>query len=156
MEVAQALSEHEKHARRLSSDISTAPLPVVSPKREEPPIEESTPPRLDVKAMASNWSQSTATGPPSPTMEKRKSSYEKYSAFALPPLVEERTPAVSPAGTLSRNGAPALLKVPEGVVQEVVESPMEIEPPAPPPVQPAPPPEDRFQHFGELCVGWLD
>jgi hypothetical protein len=36
--------------------------------------------------------------------EKRKSSYEKYSAIILPPLQEEMTPAPSPAGTLSSTG----------------------------------------------------
>ncbi|KAG9316307.1 hypothetical protein JVU11DRAFT_2338 [Chiua virens] len=35
--------------------------------------------------------------------EKRKSSYERYSAIAMPPLAEERTPAVTPAHTMSRN-----------------------------------------------------
>ena len=34
-------------------------------------------------------------------MEKRKSSHEKYSTIILPPLKEEATPTVSPAGTLS-------------------------------------------------------
>jgi len=34
--------------------------------------------------------------------EKRKSSYEKYSAMVLPPLKEEATPTPSPAGTLTR------------------------------------------------------
>ena len=34
--------------------------------------------------------------------EKRRSSYEKYSAIILPSLKEEATPAPSPAGTLAR------------------------------------------------------
>ena len=38
--------------------------------------------------------------------EKRKSSYEKYSAIMLPPLKEEVTPVTSPAGTLARNAIP--------------------------------------------------
>lgn len=41
-----------------------------------------------------------------PPLEKRKSSYEKYSAFILPPLAEERTPVASPAGTLKSEAAP--------------------------------------------------
>ncbi|KAF8967877.1 hypothetical protein BDZ97DRAFT_475685 [Flammula alnicola] len=42
----------------------------------------------------------------SPTQaEKRKSSYEKYLAIALPPLKEEATPTPSPAGTLNRANA---------------------------------------------------
>ena len=36
-------------------------------------------------------------------VEQRKSSYEKYSAVILPPLLEEKTPASSPASTLPRN-----------------------------------------------------
>ena len=38
--------------------------------------------------------------------EKRKSSYEKYSAIMLPPLKEEVTPVTSPAGTLARSAIP--------------------------------------------------
>lgn len=34
--------------------------------------------------------------------EKRKSSYEKYSAIILPPLKEEATPTQTPVGTLTR------------------------------------------------------
>ncbi|KAI1796359.1 hypothetical protein LXA43DRAFT_1157380 [Ganoderma leucocontextum] len=41
-----------------------------------------------------------------PPLEKRKSSYEKYSAFIMPPLAEERTPVASPAGTLKSEVAP--------------------------------------------------
>ncbi|KAK0485856.1 hypothetical protein IW261DRAFT_1329900 [Armillaria novae-zelandiae] len=40
--------------------------------------------------------------PISPT-EKRRSSYERYSAIAMPPLKEEATPTSSPPGTLSRS-----------------------------------------------------
>jgi hypothetical protein len=36
-------------------------------------------------------------------VEKRKSSYEKYSSIILPPLQEEATPTASPAGTLASN-----------------------------------------------------
>ncbi|KAK0212784.1 hypothetical protein DFS33DRAFT_1377248 [Desarmillaria ectypa] len=43
--------------------------------------------------------------------EKRRSSYERYSVIAMPPLKEEVTPTSSPAGTLSR-----------GVVEQVVGS----------------------------------
>lgn len=34
--------------------------------------------------------------------EKRKSSYERYAAVAMPPLTEERTPVASPANTMPR------------------------------------------------------
>ncbi|KAG6378251.1 hypothetical protein JVT61DRAFT_13957 [Boletus reticuloceps] len=43
-----------------------------------------------------------STGFSSPAAEKRKSSYERYSAITMPPLAEERTPAVTPANTMSR------------------------------------------------------
>ncbi|KAI0062921.1 hypothetical protein BV25DRAFT_1939502 [Artomyces pyxidatus] len=38
----------------------------------------------------------------SPPLEKRKSSHDKYSAFVLPALKEEKTPASTPAATLAR------------------------------------------------------
>ena len=38
--------------------------------------------------------------------EKRKSTYEKYSAITLPPLPEEATPTTSPAGTLRVTAEP--------------------------------------------------
>jgi len=41
--------------------------------------------------------------PPNAQAEKRKSSYEKYSAIILPSLPEEKTPAPSPSGTLSQS-----------------------------------------------------
>jgi hypothetical protein len=41
--------------------------------------------------------------PPNVQAEKRKSSYEKYSAVILPSLPEEKTPASSPMVTLSRS-----------------------------------------------------
>lgn len=40
---------------------------------------------------------------PNTQAEKRKSSYEKYSAIILPSLPEEKTPAPSPAATLSQS-----------------------------------------------------
>jgi hypothetical protein len=43
--------------------------------------------------------------PPNAQAEKRKSSYEKYSAIILPSLPEEKTPAPSPSGTLSQSTA---------------------------------------------------
>jgi hypothetical protein len=41
--------------------------------------------------------------------EKRRSSYEKYSAIMLPPLKEERTPIPTPIGSLLRNATPPSL-----------------------------------------------
>lgn len=90
MDVAQALSEHEEKFGRGAGD--DAP---VEPSIEEQPAETS-------EAVPTNWD----TGPGNATLasaDKRKSSYEKYSAFVMPPLVEERTPATSPANTLARH-----------------------------------------------------
>ena len=44
----------------------------------------------------------TITAPP---IEKRKSSYDRYSAFIMPPLEEERTPVPSPVNTLKKEAA---------------------------------------------------
>ncbi|TBU41681.1 hypothetical protein BD309DRAFT_964723 [Dichomitus squalens] len=89
--------------------------------------EDYTPP--SVRNMVANWGPRNTTTPPNngtyganngahgtngsatqtivaPPLEKRKSSYEKYSAFILPPLAEERTPVASPAGTLKSEAAP--------------------------------------------------
>lgn len=50
-----------------------------------------------------------STGHGGPVGEKRKSSYERYSAIAMPSLAEERTPAASPANTTSRSGGQNVL-----------------------------------------------
>jgi hypothetical protein len=62
--------------------------------------------------------------------EKRKSSYEKYSAMVLPPLKEEATPTPSPAGTLTRiNARLDILPNDQGEKQsKSVEIPMTKEP----------------------------
>ncbi|KAL4253516.1 hypothetical protein ABKN59_002115 [Abortiporus biennis] len=111
MDVARALSEHEKQTQKSpgeGDDLASSPV-------EEKPnqasqgvhndnngVEADIPPP-DVKSMVKNWGprQSNGVQPSSPQMEKRKSSYEKYSAFIMPPLEEERTPIQSPAGTLN-------------------------------------------------------
>lgn len=79
MEVAQAFKEipQEKEEGMLHTTLTSIPEPnhrVLQPKFRGP------------------LSQSQA--------EKRKSTYEKYSAITLPPLQEEATPTSSPAGTL--------------------------------------------------------
>lgn len=158
MDVAQVLQE------QFSSD--SAPT---TPKVEEPPVEEvpEAIPRLDVKSLVSSWG--TGNSLPSPvSAEKRKSSYEKYSAFVLPPLVEEKTPVSSPANTLSRHTVPPVIPsepepVPEAVVKEdkapenesvvvdpsapelVVEA--EVEVPAS-----STGPADPYVHFGEFAL----
>lgn len=58
----------------------------------------------------------------SPQTEKRKSSFEKYSSFMMPPLKEEKTPVSSPAGTLAKSSGNALLDS-----KLVSESPQRVE-----------------------------
>lgn len=84
MEVAQALSEAaqqqgtEKEEKYMMAASTPVPVPILA--RQVP-----------------------STAPVGPATEKRKSSYERYSAIAMPPLAEERTPAVTPAHTFSRS-----------------------------------------------------
>lgn len=85
MEVAQALSEAAQHQGKEREEkeekmaVST-PVPVPIPARQVP-----------------------STALVGQATEKRKSSYERYSAIAMPPLAEERTPAATPAHTFSRS-----------------------------------------------------
>ena len=78
MEVAQALNEitTEKEEETLNTTLITIPEP--------------TSPTVSLPKLRGPSSQG----------EKRKSTYEKYSAIILPPLPEEATPTTSPAGTL--------------------------------------------------------
>lgn len=157
MDVAQTFTE--ALSRQPSSSSSTAdslsqpngPSPpasigtphprVASPDEEE---EEYTPP--SIRNVISNWgrtspsprtngvvgtngtstSTTTITAPP---LEKRKSSYERYSAFILPPLAEERTPVPSPVSTLKREGAPDPNLLEEEDVDEIDEGTLQEEEP---------------------------
>jgi len=47
---------------------------------------------------------------PVPTRERRKSSYERYTAMTLPPLKEEQTPLPTPVHTLSKSANNAISK----------------------------------------------
>lgn len=111
MDVAWALSEHEKHVKRLSGDMSDVTLPTDDPRSHSPPTESTKEPKVeeephiappDMKSVVANRGSRNDSLQTAPHMEKRKSSYEKYSAFVLPPLAEEKTPIQSPEGTLSR------------------------------------------------------
>ncbi|KAF9565525.1 hypothetical protein CPC08DRAFT_815295 [Agrocybe pediades] len=82
MEVAQALLENP--INEVSSPISN----------EEEEVDDVPPPVEFLAKPRHTLSQLQA--------EKRRSSYERYSAIILPPLKEEATPTPSPAGTLSR------------------------------------------------------
>ena len=122
MDVAQALAAQST----FSSEHKMSPQEPPSPKPQAPIQEEEadeaySPP--DVKAMAANWGHGGArpstNGPArSPSSELRKSSYERYSAIAMPTLEEERTPVPSPAGTLARSAA---LVVPDIISEAEVE-----------------------------------
>ncbi|KAH0827451.1 hypothetical protein J3R83DRAFT_4139 [Lanmaoa asiatica] len=79
MEVAQALSEAAQQQEKKEKEITTAPAP-------------GAPASVLARQLPS-------TGLVGPAAEKRKSSFERYSAIAMPPLREERTPAASPANT---------------------------------------------------------
>ncbi|KAG8745209.1 hypothetical protein FRC10_008521 [Ceratobasidium sp. 414] len=49
--------------------------------------------------------QRLSPGPPSPSGERRRSSFERYSATTLPTLKEEKTPVPTPAGTISKRAS---------------------------------------------------
>ncbi|RPD78315.1 hypothetical protein L226DRAFT_567972 [Lentinus tigrinus ALCF2SS1-7] len=129
MDVAQAFTEALHHPP--SSPVVDSPAEVHGPSRPpslgashatKAPEEEGKNEPPSVRNMVVNWgprsggtngapthgSQSTSrtTTITAPPLEKRKSSYEKYSAFIMPPLAEERTPVPSPAGTLKQDAAP--------------------------------------------------
>ncbi|KIY67156.1 hypothetical protein CYLTODRAFT_422772 [Cylindrobasidium torrendii FP15055 ss-10] len=90
MDVAQVFVEHARKSPEIES-----PTSVEEPVR----IQISSPP-------AQLSSPVTASSVPSfarPQNDKRKSSYDRFSAVTLPPLQEEVTPTPSPAGTLSKN-----------------------------------------------------
>lgn len=84
MEVAQALNEAAQQGKEKEVTEITAD-----------PISGSN------SILATREGPSTGLG--GPAAEKRKSSYERYSAIAMPPLAEERTPAASPVNTMSRS-----------------------------------------------------
>lgn len=123
MDVAQALA-----AQSVLSDPKPAPQEPPSVKqevqvqaREEEADQAYASP--DVKALAASWAHGAArpgaNGAARPNAEMRKSSYERYSAIAMPTLEEERSPAPSPAGTLARSAA---LAVPDVIPEVEVEA----------------------------------
>ena len=84
MELAQALSDLPEPEPELPSPMAQ--------ETEPSPVESIARPRNNNLAMLQ--------------AEKRRSTYERYSAIILPPLKEEATPTPTPAGTLNRNHAP--------------------------------------------------
>ncbi|KAG7446222.1 uncharacterized protein BT62DRAFT_104514 [Guyanagaster necrorhizus] len=88
MDVAQAFNKSTSSAE---AEMPVPPLPA------------------EINEQYSPIAHSRLSPQPMSPAEKRRSSYEKYSAIAMPPLKEEATPISSPAGTLSR-----------GIVEDVV------------------------------------
>ncbi|KAK0454925.1 hypothetical protein EV421DRAFT_1699786 [Armillaria borealis] len=60
------------------------------------------PPLAEINERSSSIGHPRLSPQPISPAEKRRSSYERYSAIAMPPLKEEATPTSSPVGTLSR------------------------------------------------------
>lgn len=109
MDVAQALSE-----QRAAEELTKAepPKPLTPPATAT--VEDAPPPNLNpVEPQQRNV---VGLGRPSdhvlhaPQMAKRQSSHEKYSAFMMPPLKEEKTPTPTPVGTMAVRDAKSVLE----------------------------------------------
>lgn len=169
MEVAQALQARDvQHVVQVPEAL---PDPVVPSTAVGSDVGAVKP---DVKSMIAGWGLPQAqpqapeeVAPPAPPpMERRKSSQEKYSAFSLPTLIEEKTPVQSPAGTLSRDSGRSSLPVIVEVkvaghpvepspVPEKASIPTTVEEPTqqvPEAVSAPPVVEDKFVHLRELFV----
>lgn len=83
MEVSQSLN----NAATSQSPLESCAAPISSAHEPVSPVENTSNYRATLSQIQA---------------EKRKSSYEKYSAIILPPLKEEATPAHTPVGTLTR------------------------------------------------------
>ncbi|KAF9819179.1 hypothetical protein IEO21_02350 [Rhodonia placenta] len=104
MDVAQVFQESVIHQPALTP-VSAEPLSVPQGDAIGPTAEQDQEDggKLDVTSLVANWGTKNGAGRPDAPSEKRKSSFERYSAIVMPPLVEEKTPVPSPAGTLARN-----------------------------------------------------
>ena len=120
MEVAQALQAHEVQSQNTFQESDPFPEILHLSTVAESEVGAS---RSDVKSMIANWGlpqsqphtvEELAPQAP-PPMERRKSNQEKYSAFSLPTLLEEKTPVHSPASTLSVAVGRPVLPVVSGV-----------------------------------------
>ncbi|TDL26172.1 hypothetical protein BD410DRAFT_784226 [Rickenella mellea] len=96
MDVAQALSEHS----RQFSQPSSSPTALESQGAEDDGVEYG---RDDLNTQTASWSRTVT--PASVQAERRRSTYEKYSAIIMPPLKEEKTPAQTPVATLSKSAS---------------------------------------------------
>ncbi|KAI0051805.1 hypothetical protein FA95DRAFT_1675587 [Auriscalpium vulgare] len=121
MDVAQVMQEQHL--------LSTTPEPVSPSPRDEAPTPVPTPPPPPVDEDDVRPQSSTS---PAIANDRRKSSHEKYSAFVLPALKEEKTPVSSPAPTIARAAAtPAVsaLQPARNLSTEQVENAGSLEPP---------------------------
>jgi hypothetical protein len=132
MDVAQILNENANKVLDQPASKTFPPAPVLHESSMEPAPETET-----ELALATARPQNIV---PSQT-EKRKSSYEKYSSFMMPPLLEEKTPAASPAGTLSRSVGDLSRSTPIELL-ETASTVLEDKP-----VAEAKSPEDKLIHF---------
>src|SRR5262245_45700167 len=96
MDVAHALNGPENVLETVTSN--SLPVMITQPQYI-PPFEDSTTTSNDQPVSTPRMRHTT---PPGVQSERRKSNYERYSVVMLPPLLEENTPAPSPAATLSR------------------------------------------------------
>jgi hypothetical protein len=97
MDVAHALNDPEHVLEVVAS--SSQPVMMTLPKHI-PPFEDDITTSND---QAVSIPPARHTMPSAVQSERRKSNYERYSAVMLPPLLEENSPAPSPAATLSRS-----------------------------------------------------
>ena len=99
MDVAQALQQHEQHIREASWTPEPEPLPQEIPARQVSLLDNDgvdDTPCTDVKAKIAGWGRNGQQP------ERRRSSYDRFPVPTLPPLVEVKTPAATPQGSLSR------------------------------------------------------
>ncbi|KAF8515440.1 hypothetical protein JB92DRAFT_2914786 [Gautieria morchelliformis] len=155
MDVAHALQQHEQHIRETSWTPEPEPEPREVPARQETlsgndVVDEA--PRADVKAAIAGWGRNFVSG--GQQTERRRSSYDRFSGPTLPPLVEEKTPAATPQGSLSRGftqveqSAPRIKEINTDLQESVSEAfipitAVEVEPPKSKPEQELVPEAER-------------
>ncbi|KAL6308234.1 hypothetical protein BKA93DRAFT_766050 [Sparassis latifolia] len=100
MDVAQAFHELVHHESAMT-ETSVSVIPQASVQEHN----QSRSPENDeeLKSLAASLGQRNGCARPAIHAEKRKSSYDRYSAITMPPVEEEKTPVPSPANTMSRS-----------------------------------------------------
>ena len=156
MDVAQALQQHEQHIRE--SSLTPEPDLFEEPDAdtrghisEDGGVDET--PRMDVKGAIAGWGRNIGSA------ERRRSTYERFPVITLPPLAEEKTPAATPLGSLSRGFTQA--EQPPSNVQDIhrhlqgwtATEPMEKAVSATVlTAEPEPEPEEPFVHLGGCAL----